>query len=97
MKEMGRLTRKTENNAFVVDDCMIKHGEDGYSGEAIEKLAKLEDMYDKLESRVREITEEMESMKLEGRMHIPKFRALEASKISANTMLILFQTYWGKE
>jgi hypothetical protein len=97
MNEMERLTRKSEKDVFVVDEARIKHDENGYCGEAIDKLAKLEDMYDKLISKMKEITEEMESMRLDGRMHTPKFRALEASKISTNTMLILFQTYWGKE
>lgn len=97
MEEMERLTRKSENNVFVVGNDKVKHDESGYSGEAIDKLAKLEDMYEKLITREKEIIEEMESMRVDGRMHTPKFRALEASKISTNTMLILFQKYWGKE
>ena len=91
---MERLTRKLDNNVYVVDDARIKHDENGYSGDAIYKLARLEDMYDKLISREKEITEEMEALRIDGRMHTDRYRHLEGVKITNNTMKMLFDAYW---
>lgn len=46
---MERLTRSSSNNEFyIVDDEKVNHGANGYSGAAIEKLAKFENIYDDL-------------------------------------------------
>lgn len=91
---MERLTRKSGSNVYVVDDARITHDENGYSGDAINKLAKLEDMYDKLISKEKEITEEMEKLRTDGKMHTDRFRHLEGVKITTNTMKMLFDAYW---
>lgn len=91
---MERLTRKTDDNIYVVDEASIKRAENGYSGDAIDKLARLEDMYEKLVSKEREITEEMETLRIDGRMHTDRYRHLEGVKITNNTMKMLFEKYW---
>jgi hypothetical protein len=91
---MERLTRKLGDNLYVVDEAMIKHDQNGYSGEAIYKLAMLEDMYDKLKAKEKEIAEEMENLRIDGRMHTDRFRHLEGVKITTNTMKMLFDVYW---
>lgn len=46
---MERLTRSSSNNEFyIVDDDKVSHDANGYSGAAIEKLAKFENIYDDL-------------------------------------------------
>jgi len=46
---MIRLTRKMDsNNFYVVEDTRIQHDENGYIGDAIDKLAKFENIYDDL-------------------------------------------------
>ncbi len=94
---MERLTRKSDSNVYVVDDAMITHDESGYSGDAITKLAKLEDMYDKLISKEKAITEEMEKLRIDGKMHTDRFRHLEGVKITTNTMKMLFDAYWREK
>jgi len=91
---MERLTRKSDSDVYVVDDAVITHDEKGYSGAAIYKLAKLEDMYDKLISKEKAITEEMEKLRIDGNMHTDRFRHLEGVKITTNTMKMLFDAYW---
>jgi hypothetical protein len=45
-----------DNNIYIVDD--IKHDTNGYSGVAIDKLAKFENLYDDLIAKQNEIAEE---------------------------------------
>jgi hypothetical protein len=94
---MERLTRKLEDNLYIVDDASIKHDENGYTGDAIYKLAKLENMYDKLTAKEKEITEEMEKLRIDGKMHTERFRHLEGVKITTNTMKMLFDAYWREK
>ena len=46
---MERLTRLSDNNEFfIIDNDKINHNGNGYSGTAINRLAKFEDIYDDL-------------------------------------------------
>lgn len=91
---MNRLTSSLDsNNFYVVDDTKIHHDVNGYSGDAISKLAKFENIYDDLISKQSEISKELEKIRLEDKTHSVKFRQLLANKITNNNIIILFHTY----
>ena len=91
---MNRLTRALDGTDFyVVDDNKVQHDANGYSGEAISKLAKLENIYDNLISKQNEISKELEKLRSEGKTHSVKFKQLLVNKMTNKDIIILFQTY----
>jgi hypothetical protein len=90
---MTRLTRVLDNGIYVVDDAKVRHDADGYSGEAITRLAGLENMYEELVSKQEEISKELERLRSEDKMHSVKFKQLLANKLLNNNILILLKTY----
>lgn len=91
---MARLTRALDISGFyVVDDDKVNHDVNGYSGDAINKLAKFENIYDDLIANQREISKELEKLRLEGKMNSVKFKQLLANKMTNNNIIILCKTY----
>lgn len=91
---MVRLTRALDSNKlYVVDDTKVQHDENGYSGDAVSKLAKFENFYDDLISKQSEISKELEKLRLEGKTHSVKFKQLLVNKITNNDIMLLFETY----
>ena len=91
---MTRLTRALDNNEFyIVDDDKVKHDVNGYSGDAINKLAKFENIYDDLVANQSEMSKELERLRNEGKTHSFKFKELMAKKFTNNNNIILFKTY----
>lgn len=90
---MDRLTRKSDSGIYVVDDAKVRHDADGYSGEAITRLAGFENMYEELVSKQEEISKELEKLRSEDKMHSVKFKQLLANKLLNNNILILFKAY----
>lgn len=79
-------------NYYVVDDAKVQHDINGYSGEAIMKLAKLENIYDNLVLRQNEISKELEKLRSEDKTHTVKFKQLLANKITNSNIIMLFET-----
>jgi len=91
---MTRLTRISDNNeAYIVDDGKVDHDVNGYSGDAINKLAKFENIYDDLVANQREISKELEGLRNEGKMHSTKFRELMVKKLTNSNVITLFKAY----
>jgi hypothetical protein len=91
---MNRLTRVIDGaDLFVVEDSHVQHDANGYSGDAISKLAKFENMYDDLISKQSVISNELEKLRLEGKTHSVKFKQLLANKLTNSNIIILFGTY----
>jgi hypothetical protein len=91
---MDRLTRAAGcNNYYIIDDNKIQHDVNGYTGEAVSKLAKFENLYDDLAARQNEIVKELEALRLEGKTRTVKFKQLFADKLVNNNIIILFKTY----
>ena len=88
---MIRITRKTQSDGhYVVDEDKIKKETGGYSGEAIERLAAFENMYEDLIKGQSEISEELERLRREGKKSSYKFRELMGKKlVNSNTLTIL--------
>ena len=89
---MVRLT-KALDRIYFVDDTMVHHDENGYTGEAINKLAKFENAFDDLILKQIKISEELEKLRAEGKTKSVKFKQLLAEKMTNNNILILFKTY----
>ena len=89
---MNRLTKALDNNnLYVVDDTKVQHDVNGYSGEAISKLAKFENIYDDLVSKQSEISKELEKLRLEGKTRSVKFKQLLVNKLTNNNIIILLE------
>lgn len=81
------------DNCYVVDNSKVQHDVNGYSGDAVTKLAKFENIYDDLLSKQSEITKELEKLRLEGKTRTVKFKQLLANKMANSNIIILFETY----
>lgn len=90
---MDRITRTLDNNLYVVGDTKVQHDGNRYSGDAINKLAKFENIYDDMLLKQDETSKELEKLRLEGKTHTAKFRQLLADKLTNNNMVIIFKTY----
>lgn len=88
-----RLTKVVDNNIYFVDDTNVQHDVNGYSGEAVNKLARFENVYEDLVSKQSEISKEMEKLRLEGKTHSVKFKQLLANKLTNSNILTIFKTY----
>ena len=91
---MNRLTRALDGkNLYITDDTKVQHDVNGFSGEAISKLAKFENIYDDLISKQGEISKELGKLRLEDKTHTVKFKQLLANKMTNANIIILFETY----
>ncbi len=90
---MARLTRMLNNELYIVDDDKVNRDVNGYSGEAISRLAKFENVYDDLVASQNKISEELEKLRNEGKTKSARFRELMVKKLTNNNFIILFKTY----
>jgi len=89
---MSRLTQKSDKGLYFTMDDKIMQDANGYSGDAVEKLAKFENLYDDLISKQIEITDELEKLRKDGKMHTARFKLLLDRKIANNTIIIIFES-----
>lgn len=88
---MERLTFKI-NNSYYINTEKIKQGEKGYTGEAVEILAKFENYYEDLVLKQDKTIEEMDKLRAENKTNTVKFKQLLANKLNnSNNLLILKQ------
>ena len=91
---MERLTRMLGNNDFyMVDDSTLNHDVDGYTGEAISRLAKFENIYEDLIASQSQIPKELEKLRDEGKTKSVRFRELMVKKMTNANIINLFKTY----
>jgi hypothetical protein len=86
---MERLTKLAATGEYYIDKSMVNNGEEGYYGEAIEKLARFENLYDYLIDKQRTIPVEMEKLRRENKTKTYKFKELMAQKLTNQTLLNL--------
>lgn len=89
---LGRLTRAFDSK-FYVDDTKVKQDVNGYSGEAINKLAKFENIYEDLLESQSKIPKELERLRNEGKTKSVTFKELMVKKMSNANMINLFKLY----
>ena len=90
---MMRITEKTDQNQYIVANEKITQEAEGYSGEAIEKLAKFENLYDDLVASQDLITKELVELRSQGKEKSVKFRELLGKKLLNNSILIQMKGY----
>lgn len=91
---MTRLTSHMDNpDTYIVAESLVHHEVSGYSGEAIQKLARFENVLDDLVASQIEIAGKMEILRHEGKTHSVKFKELMVKKLMNNNILILFKFY----
>lgn len=91
---MDRLTRLIESKGCYVSDGIsgIKE-DDGYYGEAVERLARFENLYEHLISRHAAIPAELEKLRAAGKNKTVTFKELLAEKLVTDMMLTQFQRF----
>ncbi|PKM76658.1 MAG: hypothetical protein CVU90_11255 [Firmicutes bacterium HGW-Firmicutes-15] len=91
---MERLTRVLGNNDFyIVDNLTVNHDLNGYTGEAITRLAKFENIYEDLIASQIQIPKELEKLRNEGKTKTVRFRELMVNKMTNANIINLFKTY----
>jgi hypothetical protein len=89
---MERLTILSENKRFYVTDHIKgKLADDGYYGDAIQKLAKFENLYDYLIARQNSIPKELEILRNEGKIKTVTFRELLSRKMMNAALLTMME------
>jgi hypothetical protein len=89
---MKRITRLLKNEYQVENDKIISL-DNGFSGEAIGKLAVFENIYENLEVEQNKLSEDLEKLRIEGKTNSYKFKELMAKKLSNNFTISLFKAY----
>ncbi len=91
---MARLTRPREDGAgYRVDDAQIAHDAGGYSGEAIERLARFENAQADLLAHQETIALEMDRLRAKGKEKSVRFRELLGQKMINNTLTRVAERY----
>jgi len=93
MARLTRLTRLLNNEVYIVDDDKVICDDNGYSGEAVSRLAGFENFYDDLVAGQNKISEEMEKLRNEGKTKSVRFRELMGKKMINSNFILLFKTY----
>ncbi len=91
---MERLTRMLGNNNFyIIDDLTLNHDVNGYTGNAIIRLAKFENIYEDLIASQSQIPKELEKLRNEGKTKTVRFKELMVKKMTNANIINLFKTY----
>jgi hypothetical protein len=99
VKEVDPLSRLTiaievdRQEIYVVEDEKIKHDLRGYSGEAVDKLAKFENFYEDLLAKQETYIRELDQLRSEDKTRTVKFRQTFANKLINQDLLILLKKY----
>lgn len=95
---MARLTKPLgKNKGYFVDEASVNHVDNGYTGEAIDKLAKFENALDALTSSQIEVTAELEKLRNEDKTKSVRFKELMVKKLTNATMLSFFKNHGIEE
>jgi hypothetical protein len=88
---MARMTRKISGSEnFMVDAAMVSCTDGGCSGEAIDRLARFENLVEEIAASQVQISRELADLRNQGRSSSVKFRELMVQKLTNNHMLVLF-------
>jgi len=94
---MGRLTVKSiTDGEMYVNENLITHHSEGYSGDAIELLGRFEDFYYDLMADKEKISLELEKLRVEDKTKSVTFKELFTKKLINNSFLIRLKNYGFK-
>lgn len=90
---MERLTKKLENqDAYVSEHIEEKYAE-GFSGDAIEKLAKFENLFEHLMNEHESLPKELEDLRRTGKVKSYHFRETFGLKLTIEAFLRLMKDF----
>ncbi|MBC8546169.1 hypothetical protein H8711_04365 [Clostridiaceae bacterium NSJ-31] len=84
-----RMTEQTESGAYRVAREAVRPVEGGYAGDAVERLAKFEDLREELEAAQEELSRKMAPLRAAGRTSSAQFRELMGKKLMNSQILLL--------
>lgn len=89
---MERLTKRIPGTKdYIVEEKLISHLPDGFTGRAIRQLALFENVYESLLADQEKLSEQIEALRRSGRGTSSRYKQLIAKKISNSEMLFLFE------
>lgn len=88
---MARLTL-AQGARYTVGQEMIEPLADGFSGPAVERLAKFEDAYELLRAEQADIAKKLESLRAQGKERTVQFKELLGRKLINAQILQFFET-----
>lgn len=84
---MDRWTHRTAQGRYIVDSSGIEALEEGWGGEAVERLAAYENLRETLEAEVRALAAALEELRTAGKERTYRYRELMAKKFTDNQVL----------
>ena len=91
---MQRMTCKAKGKStYIVENRFIERETDGYTGEAVTRLAGFENFWEDILARLTDISYELEKLRADGKTHTVRFRELMVSKITNSNILDLLTVY----
>ncbi len=79
---MGRLTTKDRDGNYQVEKDAIVGTQEGYSGPAIQKLGRIEDLVEDLMAQQDRLSQELDALRLQGKTRSAQFREKMAHKLT---------------
>ncbi|MGE5405286.1 MAG: hypothetical protein ACM3PP_10175 [Candidatus Saccharibacteria bacterium] len=90
---MPRLTRAIgKKKGYIVNEALVIRVKEGYTGEAIEKLARFENALEALMVSQTEVSEELERLRSEDKTKSVRFKELMVKKMTNATMIAYFKS-----
>ena len=94
---MPRITRwLPEENRYALDPARIGLDPEGCVGDAVERLAAYENLFEHLHTRLREIPEELAALRAQGKEKTVTFRELAAQKLMYQAWIEMAEEYGAK-
>jgi hypothetical protein len=91
---VDRLTKTLDNSkGYFVEDDKVEHEENGFTGQAINKLATFENVYADLQLKQVEISKELEKLRSEDKTKTVKFKQLLTNKLTNGNVIMLLESY----
>lgn len=93
---MQRLTMKLPDGTFAVDAAAVRANDGGtVGGAAVDRLGALEDVYEALSARQRELEARVDALKAHGRARSASSQQLLAQKLAIQSTLSLMEPLEG--
>lgn len=88
---MDRFTKIISGTKdYVVENSKVTQNENGFSGEAIQRLGQFESIYDNLLLSQIEISNKLEQLRNEGKKNSVQFRELMGKKLTNSYIISTF-------
>lgn len=90
---MNKLTGKTESGHFYIEESSLAKVEEGYTGEAADRLARFETMCEQLDEEQKAISTKLDKLRLEGKTNTYQFRELMSKKLTNTALFSVLKLY----